>query len=238
MLRSVKHLMRGNLTMDHDVVVREKMTEKYLLQELAPNLRDEFEEHFFDCPECARDVRAESEFVAHSKIILAEKTEPSPVHAKLDVPAQVRQGWFAWFRPAFALPLLVLLLVVVAYQSLVILPQLQVMNNPQVLPATTVNLSTYGSNAAPLVVHEGEGFLLNVVIPPDRRYSTYRVDLHRPDGRIENSVAIPASADDTWPIRFPAAKWQNGNYKLTVHGIANGQTLEVGSGSFELQVQK
>ena len=59
--------------MDHDVVVRQKLTERYLLDELDPPARDEFEEHFFDCKECALDVRAGALFVEQSKVVLAEK---------------------------------------------------------------------------------------------------------------------------------------------------------------------
>ena len=62
--------------MDHTAVVRQKMTERYLLDELDSEVRDEFEEHYFDCPECAQDIRAGAQFVAHSKIVLAENSEP------------------------------------------------------------------------------------------------------------------------------------------------------------------
>jgi hypothetical protein len=34
--------------MDHEVVVRQQMTERYLLDELDPHERAEFEEHFFE----------------------------------------------------------------------------------------------------------------------------------------------------------------------------------------------
>jgi len=56
------------------------------------------------------------------------------------------------------------------------------------------------------VVHPGEGFLLNVIAPPDHQYPAYGVDLSGPAGAKE-SVAISASAssEDTWPIRFPEA---------------------------------
>lgn len=226
--------------MDHDVVVREKMTEKYLLKELGPEVRDEFEEHFFGCQECALDVRAGSEFVAHSKVVLAGSPEPISTHATGRGLNPVNRGWFAWLRPAFAVPALALLLAVIGYQNLVTLPPLmRAVNQPQVLPATTVNLLTYGANAPPLIVRPGEGFLLNVIIPPDHRYAGYKVDLYNPAGAVEASVPIPASADDTWPIRFPGANWQSGSYKLTVHGMtASGQDVEVGSASFQLQIQK
>jgi len=55
--------MRGNLIMDHTAVVRDKMTERYLLNELDSDLRDQFEEHYFDCQECALDVSAGAQFV-------------------------------------------------------------------------------------------------------------------------------------------------------------------------------
>ena len=58
--------------MDHTAVVREKMTEKYMLQELEPEVRDEFEEHYFDCQECALDISAGAQFVAHAKTVMAE----------------------------------------------------------------------------------------------------------------------------------------------------------------------
>jgi len=226
--------------MDHDRVVREKMTEKYLLEELGPELRDEFEEHFFECPECAKDIRAGSDFVAHSKIILADRSEA--VAAAHTAPAQESdaRGWFAWLRLAFAVPAFAILLVVVGYQNLVTLPRLLLAaSQPQVLPAATVNLLTYGANASPLIVHTGEGFLLNVIVPPGHHYPTYKVDVYNPAGKLEASVAIPESADDTWPIRFPGASRVSGTYSLKVYGLnQNGENAEVGSGSFELQVQK
>ena len=44
--------------MDHGDAVRLKATERYLLNELDPEQLDQFEEHLFDCPDCALDVRA------------------------------------------------------------------------------------------------------------------------------------------------------------------------------------
>src|ERR1700740_2604808 len=108
--------------MNHDVVVRQKMTERYLLDELGPGQRDEFEEHLFDCRECADDVRAGATFVEHSKVVLAES--PTPALAPARARALQPSGWSAWLRPAFALPALALLLAVVGYQNLVTYPHL------------------------------------------------------------------------------------------------------------------
>jgi Putative zinc-finger len=223
--------------MDHNLVVREKMTEKYLLGELDPNLRDEFEEHFFACPECAVDVRAGSEFVSHSKNIFRESEEPERATTPRREPS--RWNWFAWLRPQFAVPALAALLVVIGYQNLVTLPQLaRAIRTPQLLPATAVNLLTYGAGDSEVTIHRGEGFLINIIVPPGSRYSAYTVELYNPAGNLAESLPVPSTAAETWPIRFPAGDWKDGRYKVTVRGQnAGGQDAEVGSASFELKTQ-
>src|SRR3979411_2889045 len=109
--------------MDHDVVVLQKTTERYLLGELDPDARHEFEEHFFDCPDCALDVRTGALFVEQSKVVLAEKSEVVSAGLSVTSPMPAKPGWFAWLRPGFAAPLMILLLAVIAYQNLVMYPQ-------------------------------------------------------------------------------------------------------------------
>ena len=229
--------------MDHDAVVRQQMTERYLLNELDPPARDEFEEHFFDCPDCASDVRACALFVEHSKVALANQSEPIPGSAPVPVPAPA--GWLAglrgMLRPAFAVPVMAGLLAVIGYQNLVTYPQMrQALNRPQVLPWAQVNVGTYGSEGPVVTTRPGEGFLLFVRIPPEGGYGRYSVDLYNPAGRLEWSLAIPATAaQDQWPVRIPGANREAGGYTLAVRGITTaGVSKEVGRASFELQIQK
>jgi hypothetical protein len=227
--------------MDHDAVVREKMTEKYLLAELDPKVRDEFEEHFFDCPECALDVRAASEFVANSKIVLGVSSElaPVPVHPPAQKPGN--RGWFVWLRPAIAAPVFVLLVAVIGYQNLVTYPQLRsALTQPQVLPWASVNVGTYGAEGPVISVAPGRGFLLFVRIPPDGNYTHYAADLYNPNGRLEWSLTIPAiPGQDQWPVEVPGARREAGAYKISVRGVtAAGESKDLGSTSFELQIQK
>jgi Putative zinc-finger len=232
--------------MDHDAVVRQKMTERYLLNELDPGLRDEFEQHFFDCQDCALDIRAGSDLVAHSKIVLAEPSEPRTLLVATH-PRPVNGEWFAWLRPAFMVPAMVLLLAVIGYQSLVIVPGLQsALQQPRVLPWASVNVGTWsGENGPTISVPQGKGFLLFVRIPPDETYSHYAMDLYGPGGRQEWSLTIPiassqaTSQQDQWPVQVPAANREAGSYTLAVRGItAAGGTKKIGQVSFELQIQK
>ena len=95
-------LMRG-LAMDHSEVVRQKLTERYLLNELEGEQRDQFEEHFFDCPECALDIRAGSEFVESSKVILAEPAEQAAPAGRASR-EPVRSGRLPWTSPRWSSP--------------------------------------------------------------------------------------------------------------------------------------
>jgi len=225
--------------MDHDVVVGQKMTERYLLNELDPDARDEFEEHFFDCPVCSLDVRAGAMFVEQSKIVLAEK--PIEASAPPPAPVRVKPGWSVWLRPAFAVPVIALLLVVIGYQNLVMYPRLvRTMNSPKVYPVAPVNVGTWGSSERVIPIRAGEGFALLVRIPPEVGYSYYEADLNNPEGKVEWTVTIPAtSAQDQWSVQVPGRDREAGRYTLAVHGVtAAGESKGVGRVSFELQIQK
>ncbi len=225
--------------MDHQEAVRQNATERYLLDELDPEQRDQFEEHFFDCQDCATDVRAAAMFVEHSKELLAEPTVSAPVReVALAAPNKMKLGWW---RPAIFAPVMGLLLIVVAYQNLVQLPQLQsAANQPHVLPAISLNLLTYGDSSEPITVAPGQAFLLNLIIPPGTRYSSYQVDLYNPQGKIDSSLPVGSvSSGATWPIQIPGTNRESGKYSLAVQGrTADGKQVEVGRSSFELQIQK
>ena len=64
--------------MDHTDAVQQMTAERYLLEELTPEERNRFEEHAFDCPECALDLRAGAAFVDEAKAQLPELEAKQP----------------------------------------------------------------------------------------------------------------------------------------------------------------
>jgi hypothetical protein len=225
--------------MDHSESIRLMAAEKYLLGELAPELREQFEEHFFDCQECALDVRAGAALVEHSKVVLSEPVAVSQARVPVLVPAKT--GWLGWLRPALIVPVLGVLLVVVGYQNLVTYPQLkQAANSPQILPWASVNVSTRGTSTIQISPGAGQGFQLLVNIPPESSYTSYTFDLSSPSGRLEWSHTIPAAAsDEARSIYIPGANQEQGIYKLAVRGnTATGESSDLGHYSIEVQIQK
>jgi len=229
--------------MDHSEALRLKATEKYLLNELDSEQLDQFEEHMFDCPDCAVDVRAASMFVEQSKAVLAEGRDPVPVK----LARATHGGWLNWLRPAFAAPALALLLLVVGYQNLVTYPKLQqAISTPHSLPWAAVNVGTYGAGdvGTEIPVIPGRGFLLLVRIPPEAAFTHYSADLFDPAGQRELSLTIPVPSDrdqkqDRWAILVPGASWVPGTYTLKIRGTTSaGEARELGQTSFDLKIQQ
>ena len=223
--------------MDHEEAVRQKATERYLLDELDPEVRDQFEEHLFDCQDCALDLRAGAMFVEQTKVILAESPA---VLACVPVTAAAKPGWFAWLRPAFAVPVFALLLAVIGYQNLVTYPSLVATSNqPQVGPWASVNVSTRGTTAISLRVHTGEGFGVLVNLPPEDGFASYAADLYNPAGKKEWSRQIAtASHEDTRQIYIPGHNLESGTYTLVVNGITpGGESKELSRHPIDVQIQ-
>jgi hypothetical protein len=223
--------------MDHEEAVRLKATERYLLSELDPDQRDQFEEHLFDCHECALDVRAAAMFVEQSKSVLLEATELAPVR----VVGPPQTEWFSWLRPAFAVPALVALLMVIGYEYLVAVPHLkQALNSPRVMPWAQVTVGTWGAGGPVVSALPGKGFMLLVRIPPEDGYLRYTADLYNPAGGLEWSLPITAQpGEDQYLIQAPGTTGEAGKYTLAVSGVsATGERKDLGRTSFELRIQK
>ena len=67
--------------MDHQEAVRRGAIEKYLLDEISQPEREEFEMHFFDCRECAEEMRTTAAFLAGAKLELRRSHLAQPVRA-------------------------------------------------------------------------------------------------------------------------------------------------------------
>jgi len=58
--------------MEHEEAIRLHAAERYVARELSPTEQDAFEDHFFDCAECAEDVRFEVTFAANLRAVLSQ----------------------------------------------------------------------------------------------------------------------------------------------------------------------
>jgi len=72
-MKSIERTQRQ--AMNHSEAVRLQAAEKYVLGELSPALREEYEEHLFDCVACALDVKAVAAFLDNARDVLRQPAE-------------------------------------------------------------------------------------------------------------------------------------------------------------------
>jgi hypothetical protein len=223
--------------MNHDEALRLMASEKYLLNELEPPLREQFEDHMFGCQECALDVRSGIALVEHTKTVLGTPEPvlmPAPAITK---PVASKPSFFSWLRPAFAVPALALLLAVIGYQNFITVPKLErAANEAQILPWETINVRTRGIAPTQVIGQPGKGFSVFLNIPQDKQYSSYSAHLYNPSGKLEWSAT--GLNDGTMLLQVPGANRQQGIYKLSIEGVkTSGESSELGPFSIEFRIQ-
>ena len=219
--------------MNHNEAIKEMAAERYLLNELTPELRDAFEEHAFDCPECSLDLRAGSAFINIAKVELPElvaapSTPSQPEPAR---PIKKRINWQSWLRPAFAVPAFAALLALVSYQNLATIPSLRkAASEPSILPSTAFHAGTRGSAHTPVNADRTHGAVLSIELPQDSGFASYGFDLYDPQGKQlwTRSVPSPQGANGTVSLLIPGAGLMPGSYTLAISGTdAKGARTEV-----------
>lgn len=218
--------------MTHADAVATKAVERYLLGELSAEERDGFEEHAFDCLECAADLKAAATFLDVSRGLLHEAEAARAVnHAPSAVGAPpTRRGWLAWLNPASLIPSAVLLpatlalLAFTVYQNVVTLPALKNSSTPRALSAFSfVSSGTRGATPMVIAAPAGQPFLLFFDIPPSERFVSYRCAIETASGATRVAVEVSAvQARDTVQLYVPAGRLQPGSHVLVISGVAAG----------------
>jgi hypothetical protein len=105
--------------MDHQMALTTQAVERYTLDELTSPEREEFEEHFFTCPECTDALRECEAFIANTRAVFKEDEALAKRPAPVIEPAGVQPGWRknlgGWFgirilAPTFAMLVLAFVL--------------------------------------------------------------------------------------------------------------------------------
>jgi hypothetical protein len=208
--------------MDHSEAVRLMATERYLLGELSTEMREAFEEHFFDCQECAFDVRAGAALIDEAKHQLAAAI-PIPPAAPVR-PNPPRRDWFAWLKPAFAVPAFAALILVIGYQNFATIPSLRsAARQPRLVPWAMLHVGTRDGAPMPVVADHNSGATLLIDVPETATWSSFGFALQDPQGKEFWSTTIQTSAAQSGqePISLviPGTGLQPGSYTLTITGI-------------------
>ena len=217
--------------MDHTEALRQQVVEKYILGELSAPLRDEYEEHYFDCSACALDVQTLSTFVDVSRAMmrgeaLAQERETSIQRAE----NRVSGGWFAWLKPAWMVPVLAALILVVGYQNTVTIPKARNIGNTalsagQELASYSLQMANVrGEGGATVPARAGESFILDFDFTPSKTFDNYTYQLQDGAGKVVFQRELAGEkTNKELHIVVPGADVHSGAYSLVFFGGVGAQ---------------
>jgi hypothetical protein len=204
--------------MNHEDVIREMAVEKYLLGELTGAPRNDFEDHLFECQLCTADLT--------SGVTLLEGTRRELAASLREGTKPVRRSFLpAWLSPVWMLPALATCLVLLVYQSAVVVPgmrkQLAGTNAPAVLNTLVLaDGQARGAKLPEITAPKGGSFLLAVDIPASAAYVSYQCVLYSPNGnKVWSGNVTAEQAKDAVQIQVPSGITKPGENALVVNGV-------------------
>jgi putative zinc finger protein len=230
--------------MNHQDALREMAVERYLLGELSGASLDSFEEHLFECPECAVDVKAGATFID------AAQTELSAPRRIAAPNVERAPRWTTWFTSPWILgPALASCLLALSFQTFILLPRMKLevarAQAPAVLnPLVLANAGARGDSIPEVVAPEHGSFVISLDVPTAGGFSSYRCSLYTPDGSLLWQTTIsPEQARDALLINMPTDRTKEGLNTFLIQGLpagggSSGTLEDLARYRFRVKIQK
>jgi hypothetical protein len=231
--------------MNHAEAVSNGAVERYLQGQLSPSESDQFEQHFFDCLECARELRVGAMFEDNARaVFVEERSLAEAAGARTRRPAEAKPSIWAWVwqrpwgvvAPAAAA---IALAALTAYQVWVVIPglrgQLQEALAPQ--PVVSYVLPPLSRGDARVLEVPGFGRFYTIYMDPtwDPSFAAYLCSIQDESGSTKFSLRVPAPPPGK-PIQILMARTRlpSGRYTVVIRGAAESGKPETELGRYAL----
>jgi hypothetical protein len=199
--------------MDHRSAIELHAAERYLLGEMSGSEREAFEEHFFECQQCARDVRTGALLVENLKSGAAWPPH-RPVALEQAKPAR---WWQVWLEPRMLVPTFAAF--VFAILSLVLW---QRSIPAQGVPAAVL-LPVRSSVRTINVFAEDQFVHLTMDVNDSRPFERYECRIENDAGQQVSKPFAVRVRDQRLTLLAPAGIFSSGRYTLVARGIEDGR---------------
>lgn len=201
--------------MDHDQATATMAAERYLLGDMGGGEQAEFEEHFFDCGDCAADVRDEAMITG---AIRAERRAPRANVVPMRRPS--RAPWLAAAAAAGGMAIL-------GYQNVLLTQAARAISIPHTHELALEQMRSANDvvEAEPLKAAEANELVFNV----GSGYHHYRIEIRDAAGKAQwsRTIETPAAAV---PLILPPHTLKAGKYTLVADGIGDdGKASNIGA---------
>lgn len=212
--------------MNHNQAADAKSPMRYVLCELSPGERDEFEEHLADCSDCMNEVWLATTFAANTREVF--RTRPASSARTL------RAAWRDRFpRPAlaFSFAMNIAFAAVMGYGTLRVYPALRAdlaeFSAPAAIEVVPVRAVERDATASPQVV-KASGKLVVLTFDLPRPYERFVYSIENPAGAGLMSGELPGGSESL-NLRVPISRLAPGSYKVKVAGISGNQRDDLGT---------
>jgi hypothetical protein len=206
--------------MEHNDAIGCQAAARYVAGELSPEGRDAFEAHFFDCAECAEEVRWEQIFAANVRAITRDQREqPRPTSWW-----EACQAWLRT-RPAFALSLAANAVLALGF-GYVVMTATRGVDAPRLIasyfaapPSRAIEQARdIPAGAAAFAVHFPR---------PEQNYPSYTYDILDASGKRESAgfLKAPASLEGDLFLEVPVAGLRAGVHNLVIRDNSGNDTV-------------
>jgi hypothetical protein len=213
--------------------------ERYVLGELSEEERQQFEEHYFSCAECADSVMAAASLIDGARTVLPEM-DLAPVREAIKRPEEPRKSrlfsWLNWqFAPQAAFAGLALFAVVAGYQNVVEIPHLRAHAEDQALIAAPAHVLTARRAPADLSFSRHE-LAVSLMVPNEweRSYDLYSFEVQTPDGK-EVLSSQPVASSGPLVVSLPTGRLGPGSYVIILNGTSGNSKQVVGRYPFSVR---
>jgi hypothetical protein len=214
--------------MDHETAIRMSAAERYWTNDLSSGERDQFEEHFFSCPECAEEVRWERIFAANAKAIFRDEARRP----------KAKRWWVLNIQPLFARPAFgvsALANVALAAGIAFMVGEIRTISSPHLGVAIAVP-TVVRSEQKPVAVPPGTQVVsLSFALP--RQFPQYAYSIIPEGGspEYEQTVAAPAQNTEELLLSIPRRALPAGLSRVVLRGVEGGREVTIGESRIEIQ---
>jgi hypothetical protein len=218
------------MTMEHSLIERTDVIDRYVRGTMPSVERAEFEEHFLDCEECLEQLEIARSLREGIKVCAAQRSSAAIV-------TESRPSVFGWFSGRLAAAAAMAVLLISAIPSVVLYRSLegtrmdldretrrsdQLANAPLLPPAVYTLSPTRGTQAPHTIrIPDSPRWILMALELDTSQYHDYRAVLRDGGGKTAwTSDTLKADAPDAIGVALPSQVLHPGEYTLVLEGRA------------------
>jgi hypothetical protein len=211
--------------MDHAHATGTGAAERYVLGEMTEDERARYEEHYFDCPECADEVKAAVVFRENAEALWRDAPESAGAGASSRrspeaAESKPRRFWqLFWPIPQGALVAASLLLCVAGYEALALRGRARGREGVATIESAPWYFLSVAHGTPPIVTVRPGQSRVGLTFSPgsERSYPYYRCEVQDARGRtVLSGVVVGPAQGQELQILIPTTSLEPGSYALVV----------------------